>query len=739
MSWEVWLKVLLFGLMVVALAKPLVYDTRPNTDKKGRDLILAIDASGSMAQRGFDEKERFKTKYETTLSLSQDFIAQRMDDNMGLVVFGTFAYTASPLTYDLPSLASLLEMTEVGIAGESTAIGEAIVQSLRTLAMGQAKNKAIILLTDGYHNAGKTSPKHAVAQAIKAGIKIYTIGIGKKSDYDVALLETIAQESHAKSYSASSASQLEAIYQEINTLEPSPIRSESYLNQRLLVSYPLGIVVILLSLWLWQERENTKETTTRVHWVVLILLAVALARPSLSHTLQNASIEGKEIIIALDVSYSMRATDIAPSRYDFGKETIKSLLQLNKGDNVMLLAFTSNPLLLSPPTTDHALITLALESLNPDFILTKGTSIQTLFERVATMKKGHKNLILLTDGGEEENLQKLKELKDNAHISLTILALGTSQGTTLTRENGTLLKDQEKYLVVSRLNPLLKSLSDDYLEASDSPQATALHLNTLLESHYLQTQKTEKIQRQSIELYQIPLSLAILLFLMVHTRGIKYLLILFAFVGLPAQASFWESYHLYSAYTSYAKADFTQTQSHLKAIETPSLQSQMLLANSYYKQGAYAKAITLYRSIASTSSVTKQQLYYNIANSYAMLQKYQKAKVYYAKALQLGEDADTKHNMALIALRQDKEDTSLGISHPKSQQSNSTPNSSQEQKERKNEEKPSSGSGGGGESKTKKAPTPQQLKSDETPPSHPLSSKVYELINQGYIYEKQPW
>ena len=107
---------------------------------------------------------------------------------MGVVVFGTFAYTASPLTYDLESLSYLLEMTNVGLAGESTALGDAIMQSIRTLSYGQAKNKAIILLTDGYHNAGKSSPKEAVKKAKEAGIKIYTIGIGKKSDYDVSLL-----------------------------------------------------------------------------------------------------------------------------------------------------------------------------------------------------------------------------------------------------------------------------------------------------------------------------------------------------------------------------------------------------------------------------------------------------------------------------------------------------------------------------------------------------------------------
>lgn len=255
LSWESWLKIFLFVLMVLALAQPFTYDTKSTQHKKGRDLVLALDASGSMAQRGFNPQNRFKNKFETNIALASAFIQKRLDDNIGVVIFGTFAYTAAPLTYDLEALRYLLNMTNVGIAGESTAIGEAIMQGIHTLSFGKAKNKVIILLTDGHHNAGKVSPKDAVARAKSLGIKIYTIGIGKKSDYDAALLETIAEETAAKSYAATSAKMLQGIYEEIDTLEPSSIRSENYLNQRLLIALPLGLVFVLLLGWtLWEER-----------------------------------------------------------------------------------------------------------------------------------------------------------------------------------------------------------------------------------------------------------------------------------------------------------------------------------------------------------------------------------------------------------------------------------------------------------------------------------------------------
>ena len=253
---DTWLKIIAFSLMVTALAGPFVYESEGHATKKGRDLVLAIDASGSMAQSGFDEKERFKTKYETTLSLAKAFIQNRHNDNIGAVVFGTFAYTASPLTYDLKALSDLLGMTNEGIAGESTAIGDAIMQSLRTLSFGQAKQKVIILITDGYHNAGSHSPKEAVAEAKKQGVKIYTIGIGNKHDYDSGLLETIAKATGAKSYGALNADALKEVFSDIAALEPSPIRGENYLNKRLLIFLPiLGAMLIILWLF-WREEAS---------------------------------------------------------------------------------------------------------------------------------------------------------------------------------------------------------------------------------------------------------------------------------------------------------------------------------------------------------------------------------------------------------------------------------------------------------------------------------------------------
>jgi Ca-activated chloride channel family protein len=361
------------------------------------------------------------------------------------------------------------------------------------------------------------------------------------------------------------------------------------------------------------------------------------------------------------------------------------------------------------------------------------------------MKMGHKNLILMTDGGEEDDLAKLTSLVEESNIALTILALGTTQGTTVSKEDGTLLKDREDQLVISRINPLLRSLASSvsgaYITPSNTASATAEELSDALEVNEAKAEHVQKMQRHYRELYQIPLALALLLFFMVHTRAVKYLFLLFALVGLPAQASILDDYHLTRAYKNYQKSDFNSTRRHLKQIQTPSLQSRITLANTYYRQRAFKKAIKTYKSIRSTSPDIKQALYYNIGNAYAMLESYDKAKIYYTKTLQLGADADAEHNLRLVALLSDKKSASLGIAHPKSQDSSSSKSESQEEdkEETRSEDDPSSGSGGGGESQSKKEQEKKQLLSDEKEEQHPLSSKVYELINKGYIREKQPW
>ncbi len=228
---KVWL-LLIASSMIISLAQPISYTAHTQNKNRGRDLFLALDASGSMAQRGFDPQDTDRSKFDLLLDQSREFMQKRGDDNIGIVLFGSFAYIASPLTYDINALKKMLQLFQVGIAGESTAIGDAIVRSIEGLKRGKAKSKMIILITDGKHNSGTHSPKDGVEMAKKEGIKIYSIGIGNKRDFDEQLLKRISEQTGAKSFVAKDLQGLKELFEIIDTAEPSPVRSESYVGKK---------------------------------------------------------------------------------------------------------------------------------------------------------------------------------------------------------------------------------------------------------------------------------------------------------------------------------------------------------------------------------------------------------------------------------------------------------------------------------------------------------------------------
>ena len=247
---------LILTLLISALASPITYDQKSSSKRKGRDLAFVLDTSGSMAESGFDKEDSKKKKFMVLKELLTEFITKRYDDNVGVAVFGSYAYAAIPLTYDMNSITFLLDFFDVGIAGDSTAIGEGLASGLRILDKGDAKEKVIILITDGYQNSGTVSVKEAVERAKKMGVKIYTIGIGEKTSFDAKLLSLISKNTKGKMFAASNAQMLREVYKAIDILEPSKIRSQHYLNKQELFIYPLGIAAVLLAFLLLKYKEE---------------------------------------------------------------------------------------------------------------------------------------------------------------------------------------------------------------------------------------------------------------------------------------------------------------------------------------------------------------------------------------------------------------------------------------------------------------------------------------------------
>jgi len=251
-------KVLIFTLLCIALASPISVDKSNPLNRYGKDIVLAIDGSGSMNASGFDvdnilsEGKRL-SRFELTKIIARDFIRSRVSDNVGVVLYGDFAFIASPITYEKEIVSDMLGYLTQGMAGQNTAIGEAIAISVRAFAKSRAKNKIIILLTDGEHNSGSISPKDALKQAKERGIKIYTIAIGAKGEADSALLQKIAKESGGKYFSALSAKELQKVYETIDKLESSKIKSREYKYKEYYYQTALLLALSLLLFLLYRE------------------------------------------------------------------------------------------------------------------------------------------------------------------------------------------------------------------------------------------------------------------------------------------------------------------------------------------------------------------------------------------------------------------------------------------------------------------------------------------------------
>ena len=234
------LKFLTILLLSISLASPIKEDEIVTNENRGYEISLILDVSGSMAQYN---------KFKIVKSIVSDFIKKRKNDKLALTIFADFAYVAIPLTYDKQSIQRLLDKIDVGIAGtHRTALYEALFMSTKLFKNSKAKNKIAILLTDGMDNAGTIPLDVAINTAKKYKIKVYTIGVGGRGEYNPYVLREIAKETGGKFFEADSADRLKKIYNEIDKLEKSEIKTNKFVKKSYYFQYPLFLAILLMSI-----------------------------------------------------------------------------------------------------------------------------------------------------------------------------------------------------------------------------------------------------------------------------------------------------------------------------------------------------------------------------------------------------------------------------------------------------------------------------------------------------------
>lgn len=240
------------ALLMLAMARPQTGRTQTQVHTEGIDIVLVLDTSGSMQALDLDADRPIaerRNRLEVARSVVEEFIQKRDDDQLGLVVFGSEAFTQCPLTLDHGILATFLDQVEIGMAGDGTAIGSAVGTAVKRLKDSEAKSKVIILLTDGRSNAGILSPKKAAEIAETFGVKIYTIGAGSRGqapfiveslfgpqvtyqnvEIDEETLQDLAQRTGGAYYRAEDQEALRSIYERIDELEKTEITMDTFLE-----------------------------------------------------------------------------------------------------------------------------------------------------------------------------------------------------------------------------------------------------------------------------------------------------------------------------------------------------------------------------------------------------------------------------------------------------------------------------------------------------------------------------
>ena len=251
LSWLTWLKWLGIVSTVIALASPVITKSYSNSKKEGRDIVLIIDSSDSMRQRGFDPQDPWRNKFDVVKEVVGDFIDKRKDDRIGMVTFADIAFISSPLTFEKKFLRDITRMQKLGTAGKRTAINDAIVQSYNMLDKSKAKSKIAILLTDGIDNMSKVPFEDVKNMIAKRNIKLYAIGIGDARDYNGAYLQALADAGNGVAFGARDASTLEKIYQEIDKLEATKIDNKKVVQHTYLYIYPLFLAILALLLFVY--------------------------------------------------------------------------------------------------------------------------------------------------------------------------------------------------------------------------------------------------------------------------------------------------------------------------------------------------------------------------------------------------------------------------------------------------------------------------------------------------------
>jgi Ca-activated chloride channel homolog len=398
-------------------------------------------------------------------------------------------------------------------------------------------------------------------------------------------------------------------------------------------------------------------------FLALIFMIIALARPVTNEKINNIESELNAVVIAIDVSKSMNAIDIYPNRLEFAKRKLLDIIDTSKTEAIGVILFAKSSFLLSAVTQDLASLKLLIKNLDRGINFDNGTNIFSTLETTKKLLKDYssKNLILLTDGGDNKDFDNEIKFANENKINIYTLALGTPQGSVIKLNDGNFLTNKDGDIVNVKLNESIKELSLKTNGGYINYSLDNSDINQILSDINSKSQK-EKFDntkyKSYTELFYYPLALGIFLLLIAFSslptftknKSSLYVILLSLIftsnLNLNASSIF-DFNIIKEANTAYEKEEYEKASNEFEKLDSNEARDYNL-ANSYYKDNKFKEAIELYKNTQSSNKDLEFKNLHNLGNSYAKNKDFQNAIKSYEEALKLKNDKNTKENLELV-------------------------------------------------------------------------------------------
>lgn len=412
-----------------------------------------------------------------------------------------------------------------------------------------------------------------------------------------------------------------------------------------------------------QNKYMNKNTRTILFFIAILLMIVSLARPVIDKKEKKIQQEKISYVIAVDISKSMLAQDVKPSRFIFAKNKLLKLLDLSKDKEVAVILFSNNSYILSPLTKDIDSLKNIVKRIDERYTFDNGSNVKVAIKTAKKLLRymQHKNLVILTDGTDQSNFKEDIELAKKDNISIYTIATATKNKTPIKLKDGSFLTDSNDSIVTTSLNEDIKELSLNtngaYISYTLDDYDVSSILNQVEKNSTKQKDKKTKFKIYT-ELFYYPLALALVILLIAFSSlpKIKYLpFVLLVFISNDAKAAITDFQTIDEATNAYKSQKYKVAEKKFKEI-AKNPQGYYNLANSQYKEKKYKQALNSYKKVVTTNNDLQFKKLHNLGNTYTKLNKLEDAVKMYEKALKIKDDKQTKENLKIVkdALKKQK-------------------------------------------------------------------------------------